>query len=356
MLKNGFTYTSLPGRVIFRAGAVEDVAAEAATLGCEQMLVLTTPQQAEDGARISALLGDRSAGVFSRATMHTPVSVTEEAMAVVNAKGVDGVVAFGGGSTIGLAKAIAYRTDLPQIAIATTYAGSEMTPILGQTDEGLKTTLRDMKVLPETVIYDVELTKTLPAWLSVVSGVNAMAHAVEALYAEDRNPVTSLMALEGIRALASGLPKIVADEGDEEGRGEAQYGAWLSASCLATVGMALHHKLCHTLGGTFDLPHAETHTIILPHAIAYNQPAEPAVMGQLAGVFGAESAAIGAFELISSLGAKTGLKELGMPEDGIEEAADLALKNAYWNPRPLEREALLRLLRAAWAGERPAVY
>ena len=184
-------------------------------------------------------------------------------------------MALGGGSTIGLAKAIALRTDLPQIAIPTTYAGSEMTPILGETKDGRKTTQKSMKVLPEVVIYDVDLTMTLPAGLSGTSGINAIAHAVEALYAEDANPIISVLAEQSIAALGRALPQIAADPSDREARSDAQYGAFLAGACLGSVGMALHHKLCHTLGGTFDLPHSETHTIVLPHALAYNAPAVP---------------------------------------------------------------------------------
>src|SRR5262249_49398149 len=161
------------------------------------------------------------------------------------------------------------RTDLPQIVVPTTYAGSEMTPILGETAGGAKTTQKTLKVLPEVVIYDVELTLSLPVAISGVSGMNAIAHAIEALYAQDANPVIELMALEGIRALAGALPRIAEAPKDVEARSDALYGAWLCGVCLGSVGMALHHKLCHTLGGSFGLPHAETHTVVLPHATRY---------------------------------------------------------------------------------------
>ena len=182
-------------------------------------------------------------------------------MAVVARERVDGLVAVGGGSTIGLAKAIALRTGLPQVAIPTTYAGSEMTDILGETEGGAKTTRRSEAVRPEAVIYDVELTRSLPPGLSATSGLNAIAHAAEALYARDGNPVIALMAEEGVRALAAALPAIVADPGDMAARGDALYGAWLCGLCLGAASMALHHKLAHVLGGSFDLPHAETHAV-----------------------------------------------------------------------------------------------
>ncbi len=204
---------------------------------------------------------------------------------------------MGGGSTTGLGKAIALRTDLPQIVLPTTYAGSEMTPILGETRDSAKTTLRDPKVLPEVVIYDVELTLGLPASVSAASGMNAIAHAVEALYARDRNPLISLAGEEGVAALARALPKILDAPRDHEARSEALYGAWLCGVCLGTVGMALHHKLCHALGGSFGLPHAETHAIVLPHAAAYNAPAAPAALACVARALGTDDAARGLDDL-----------------------------------------------------------
>jgi maleylacetate reductase len=263
------------------------------------------------------------------------------------------VVSLGGGSTTGLGKALALRTGVNQLCIPTTYAGSEMTPILGETKNGLKTTVGNKAVLPETVIYDVDLTLTLPVGLAATSGINAIAHAVEALYARDTNPVTSLMAEEGIRALARALPAIAAKSDDREARTEALYGAWLCGVCLGTVGMALHHKLCHTLGGTFDLPHAETHTIVLPHALAYNAPAVPDAMARIARAINAADAAQGLYDLARRLNAKLALRDIGMPESGIDKAVDLAVTNAYWNPRPLERNAIRDLIARAWSGEPP---
>ncbi len=260
---------------------------------------------------------------------------------------------IGGGSTIGLAKAIALRTDLPQIAIPTTYAGSEMTPILGETRDGLKVTTNTPKVLPEVVIYDVNLTLGLPAGISGVSGINAIAHAVEALYAQNRNPVISLQAAEGIRALASSLPRIARTPQDLAARSDAQYGAWLCGTCLGAVGMALHHKLCHTLGGTFNLPHAETHAIVLPHALAYNAPAVPDAMARLRKTLDTADPAVALYELADAVGAPRGLRDIGMPEAGIAQAAELAIANPYWNPRPIERDQIYGLLSRAWAGEPP---
>ncbi|WP_445493372.1 maleylacetate reductase [Rhodopseudomonas sp. RCAM05734] len=351
MMEN-FIYQAAPMRVLFGAGRLADLNAELDRLGIRRALVLTTPHRLEQGNSISAMIGDRAAGIYSGAAMHTPVEITEQAMQQVKLLSADGVVAVGGGSTIGLGKAIAFRTDLPQIVVPTSYAGSEMTPILGETQDGLKTTRSDLRILPETVIYDVELTRTLPAAFAVTSGINAIAHAVEALYARDGNPVISLMAEEGIRLLASALPRLV--NGDNaDARDDALRGAWLCGTCLGAVGMSLHHKLCHTLGGTFDLPHAETHTIVLPHAMAYNAPAVPVAASRVARALGASDAGQGLFDLAKGLGAKLALRDIGMPSDGIERAADIAVQNAYWNPRPLERDAIRDLIARAWDGERP---
>ena len=349
-----FIHDPLLPRVIFGSGTLTRLGPEVERLGARRVLVLSTPGRAEAQADgIAAALGERSAGVFAGAVMHTPVEVTEAALRVVKERGADALVAVGGGSTTGLGKAIALRTDLPQIVLPTTYAGSEMTPILGETIDGAKTTRRDPKVLPEVVIYDVDLTLDLPAGISAASGMNAMAHAVEALYARDRNPLVSLAAEAGIAALARALPRIMAAPRDGEVRAEALYGAWLCGFCLGTVGMALHHKLCHVLGGAFALPHAETHAIVLPHAAAYNAPAAPAAMARVARALGMEDAARGLYDLAGRLGLKRGLREVGMPEDGIAVAVERTLGGPYWNPRPLERGAIRDLLARAWRGEPP---
>jgi alcohol dehydrogenase class IV len=274
-------------------------------------------------------------------------------MSLVAQGGADGIVALGGGSTIGLGKAIALRTDLPQVVLPTTYAGSEMTPILGETRDGVKTTQSSPKVLPEVVIYDVDLTIGLPPPQSATSGLNAMAHAVEALYARDRNPMTEMMAIEGIRALADALPRIVRAPSDRAARSDALYGAWLCGSCLGAVGMALHHKLCHVLGGSLNLPHAETHAVVLPHALAYNAAAAPEAMSSLGKVFAGDPV-MALVELAKKLGAPTALRDIGMPYEGIEIATRAALANLYWNPQPLEEDKLRTLIARAWAGDPPA--
>lgn len=348
-----FDVTGSPARIVFGRGASASVPAILRDLGVGRALVLSTAAQKEAADAFACTLGKSCLGVFAGAVMHTPVAATEAALEVVGEQRVDSLVAFGGGSTIGLSKAIALRTDLPQIAVPTTYAGSEVTNILGQTENGRKTTLKSPKVIPEVVVYDPELTVTLPPAMSVTSGINALAHAVEGLYARDRNPLSAMMAAEGARALVEALPAIVAAPGDIAARERALVGSWLCGTVLGQVGMALHHKLCHTLGGLFDLPHAETHTVILPHATAFNGRAVPDQLAPLTAALGAEAPGQGLWDLAARLGAPRTLRELGMPEDGIAAAAEAAVANPYWNPRPVERDAIAALIRAAYSGERP---
>jgi maleylacetate reductase len=263
-------------------------------------------------------------------------------------------VAVGGGSAVGLGKAIALEHGLPVIAVPTTYAGSEMTPVWGLTEGGAKRTGRDLRVLPRSVVYDPEMTLTLPAGLSATSGMNAIAHAVEGLYAPDATPIISLMAEEGTRALAAALPRVVAHGADLDARGDAQYGAWLCGAVLAATTMSLHHKLCHTLGGTLDLPHAQTHTVVLPHALAYNAPAASDAVAALSRALGGvDDPARELWELAGRLGAPRSLAELGMQEADISRIAELAVANPYANPRPVTRDGVEALVRAAWAGHAP---
>jgi maleylacetate reductase len=348
-----FTYQVSPMRVVFGTGTLKCVPEELERFGIARALVLATPRQQAQLGDLQQLTGGRAAAAFNGAVVHTPFAVTERAMQVVRDVKPDGVLAIGAGAAVGLSKAIALRTDLPQLVVPTSYAGSEMTPVLGETRDGVKTTQSSPAILPEAVIYDVDLTVSMPAKFSAISGLNAIAHAAEALYARDANPITALMAQEAITRLASSLPEIVARPRDMAARSDALYGAWLCGVCLGTVGMALHHKLCHTVGALFDLPHAETHAVLLPHTIAYNTPAVPEAAGRIARAIGAPQAADGLFDLSARLGAPRSLAEIGMPEDGIEKAAELATRNPYWNPRPIEQRGIRDLLTRAWSGARP---
>ena len=351
-----FTYTANPSRVIFGPGSLAHLPAEIERLGCTRALVLSTPEQAGTAREVADLLGARAAGVFARAVMHVPIETAREARDEARRLGADCAVAIGGGSTTGLGKAIALDSGLPILAIPTTYAGSEMTTIYGITEGGVKKTGRDAKVLPRTVIYDPELTLGLPLAMTLTSAMNAIAHAAEGLYAHDGNPVIALMAEEGIRASAAAMAPLVANPRDLAARSDALYGAWLCGTVLGAISMGLHHKLCHALGGSFNLPHAETHTVVLPHALAYNAPHAREAMARIAralGVAGGERAPRALFDLAVRHGAPTSLRAIGMPESGLDRVADLAITNQYPNPRPLERTALRALLQRAFDGEPP---
>ncbi|HMQ29636.1 MAG TPA: maleylacetate reductase [Chloroflexaceae bacterium] len=348
-----FTHESFPVRVVFGAGSVARLADEAARLGLERALVLSTPGQRRLAEQAAATLGARAAAIHAGAVMHVPVESVAAARAEAGRLGADGYVAIGGGSTIGLAKGLALETGLPVVAVPTTYAGSEMTPIYGLTEGGVKRTGRDERVRPRAVIYDPELTLSLPAAVAGPSGINALAHCVEALYAHDASPITLLIAEEGIGALSAGLAAVIADPGGLEGRAQALYGAWLASAALASATLGLHHKLCHTVGGSFNLPHAEVHTVILPHAAAYNAPAAPQALARAARALGARSAPAALFDLAASLGAPTSLAAIGMREGDLDRAADLATRSPYPNPAPVTREGVRRLLDDAFHGRRP---
>lgn len=389
-----FVANGSAARVRFGPGVRRKAAEEIERLGARRALILSTPQQADVALAFAEDIGKLVAGVFSGAAMHTPVEVTEKAMQHLSEIKADCLVALGGGSTTGLGKAIAWRTDLPQIAIPTTYAGSEATPILGQTEKGKKTTISDPKIQPETVLYDAELVTSLPKGMTISSALNAIAHAAEALYARDRNPISTVMAIEGMKAFSNALPEAIRNPEDLDARGETLYGAWLCGAVLGQVGMALHHKLCHALGGSFGLPHAETHAIILPHAIAYNEANASEALAPISEIFGGEaprgsastdsasadsaststgsasaptgsaSASRGSASGVDSpgralrgfaegIGAPLALKDFGLAEGDLDRAADIASQNPYWNPSPIDRAGIRCLLGAAWEGNPP---
>ncbi|NUB42780.1 maleylacetate reductase [Fertoebacter nigrum] len=348
-----FVFPGLTTRVIFGSGTLAQVGAEVERLGHSRVLVLSTEGQQADAEALSARLGALSAGVFAQAAMHTPVEVTQTALAAFKASSATAVVSLGGGSTTGLGKAIAIRTGADQVVIPTTYAGSEMTDILGETAGGQKTTRRDPGIRPEVVIYDVDLTLTLPPALTVTSALNAIAHAVEAFYATDRNPVITAMCREALPAFRDGLPMIARDPRDTEARSQVLYGAWLCSTALGYVSMALHHKLAHVLGGSFNTPHADTHAILLPHTAGFNGAAVPGLLAPVTEAFGTSPGA-GLWDFASAVGAPLRLADLGLTEADLDRAADIAVQNPYANPRPFDRSAIRALLQDAWEGRRPA--
>lgn len=349
-----FLYTAHPSRVIFGSGTRTKTTEELDRLGISRAIVLATPPMADMAAEFARAIGNRAAVVYPGAAMHTPTNVTMAALLAVESAKANGILSVGGGSTVGLGKAIALRTGMPHLAVATTFAGSEMTSILGETENGIKTTQRTPKVLPQTVIYDPDLVVTMPPFIAGPSGMNAIAHAVEALYAEDANPVISMMAEESIRVLAGSLPQILSSPQNQDAWTEALYGAWLGGMCLGAVAMGIHHKICHTLGGSFDLNHADIHCLMIPYTAAYNRDAAPEAMRRAARAMHAMDAPSALYDLMLETATKKNLKEFGLTESDLEKAADLAVKNPYFNPRPVTREGVLEMLYAAYEGKRPS--
>jgi maleylacetate reductase len=347
-----FAYAQQPMRVTFGAGRLAALADEVDRLGLRRVLVISTPGGEARARRAADLLGSRAAGVYPHAVMHVPAETAEQAATTVRDASADGCIAIGGGSAIGLGKAVARREGLPLVVVPTTYSGSEMTPVWGETSGGAKRTGHDPAVLPASVVYDPELTTSLPVTTSVTSGMNAMAHAVEALYAPNASPIPSLLAEQSVRAMAEALPALAERPDALDARARALYGAWLAGSCLAATTTGLGHKLAHVLGGSFDLPHAETHTVLLPYVLAYNAPAAPEAMTALGRALHTDAPAKALHALATGLGAPGSLAELGLTEPDLDRAADLAVESSYPNPRPVTRDGVRELLGAALQGAR----
>jgi maleylacetate reductase len=365
-----FEHIALGQRVLFGAGrAARHVAQEAGRLGARRIMCITS--EFEQAFAETALALSEVTLWHTDVVQHVPVDTAEKARKAAADAGIDLIVCVGGGSTTGLAKGVALTTGIPIIAVPTTYAGSEATNVWGLTENDTKTTGVDDRVLPATVVYDAELTLSLPVPLSVASGLNALAHCVDSLWAPRADPINQALAAEGVRALADGLPRIAADPSDITGRETALYGAYLAAVAFASAGSGLHHKICHVLGGTFNLPHAETHATVLPYVLALNGPAAPGAAARLAaalrlGLAGCAPAEPGiepardALDLLNSLrrtlGAPTALRDYGFTEAGIPEAVGRILKAAPpSNPAAVTEASIGELLHAALVGAVPAV-
>jgi maleylacetate reductase len=348
-----FDYQALPWNIIFGAGAISRLPDELDKLGYKRAMVLVTPGQREQGEYLAGLLGARAVSVFDKAVMHVPASTVEQAMEEMERVNADCSVSLGGGSTTGLGKALALKKNLPNVAIPTSYAGSEMTNIWGITESERKVTGRDNLVVPTLTIYDPELTLSLPAKFAGASGLNAMAQAVVNVAVRNANPMVSLMALEAIRALSRSLPLIIADPENMEARADALFGACLAGASLGTGATGLHHRLCHTFGGTFNTPHAETHTVILPHVVAYNAGAVPEGTDKLALAMGVEDAAVGLMELARVVGAPTSLQAIGIKEEDLDKAAAIATETPVNNPEPVTKARVRALLDNAYYGRTP---
>ena len=348
-----FACDALPGRVVFGAGAARTALAdEVARLGVSRLLLIAAGGGETVARDLAAPLAGRIAGTFTGVRPHVPVEVADAARKQAAAIGADAVLSVGGGSATGTAKAVALTTGLPVIAVPTTYAGSEVTPVWGLSDGERKTTGVDMRVLPRLVIYDPELTVSLPGPLSAASGLNAVAHCVDGFWAPGRNPVSALAATEAIRVLAAALPAVARDGTDLGARSDLLYGAYLAGSAFAVTGSGLHHKICHVLGGRYGLPHAQTHAIMLPYVLAFNAPGAPDAASQIGQALGSEHPAAALQALAAQLGLPRGLREIGLAEDQLAEAARLIEPVVPAdNPVPAGAAALEVLLRHAWAGD-----
>jgi maleylacetate reductase len=345
-----FAYDALPGRVVFGVGSVERLGEEVDRLGAGRVLAIAG-RRAVDG--LVERLGDRWAGSFTDVQQHVPVEAATRALAAARQLRADCLVAMGGGSATGLAKAVALEHPVPIVAVPTTYSGSEVTPIYGLTGPDGKRTGRDLRVLPRVVVYDPALTAGLPAAVTGPSGMNALAHCVEALYAPGANPVTSLLAEEGAKVLHHGLPLAIAEPSDLAARSDALLGAWLAGAALAVAGVGIHHQLCHLLGGAYRLPHAELHAVVLPHAVRFVAPAARPQLARLAAGLGVDDAAGGLWDLARRLGTPASLAELGLAEAELDRAAEQAVATVVQTPRRAGVTELRGLLGDAWRGRRP---
>ncbi|MGW7426320.1 maleylacetate reductase [Streptomyces sp. NPDC054813] len=343
-----FVHDTLPQRVRFASGAAEEgLAAEVAALGARRVMVIAGAAEREFADRVTA--GLPVVHRHDDVVMHVPVEVAARARAAAAERDVDALVSVGGGSTTGLAKAVALTTGLPIVAVPTTYAGSEATAVWGLTEDSVKTTGTDVKVLPRAIVYDASLTLSLPVGLSVASGLNALAHCVDSMWAPRTDPINQALAAEGVRALRTGLPLVVKDPQALDGREQTLYGAYLAAVAFASAGSGLHHKVCHVLGGMFNLPHAQTHAVVLPHVLAFNVPFAPDAERRLAAAFGSPTAVEGLVGLRDRLGAPRSLRDLGMPRDGVAAVAEAVVAAApAGNPRPVTLDAITDLVRNAW--------
>ena len=350
-----FAHDTLGQRILFGSGqAAQLVADEVTRLGSQRVMLIAATYEAEIADKVTSDIS--IAGRFDEVVQHVPIEKAELARAMAVAEGIDLVVCVGGGSTTGFAKAVAMTTGIPIVAVPTTYAGSEATPVWGLTQAARKTTGIDPRVLPTTVIYDASLTYSLPVEMSVASGLNALAHCIDSMWAPKADPINQAFAVEGIRALAQGLPLIVTDPGSEEGREKSLYGAYLSAVSFGSAGSGIHHKICHVLGGTFNTPHAQTHATVLPYVLAFNSSAAPEAERRIAQAFDAPTALAGLQELRAKLDAPTALKDFGFHESDIAEAVSIALPIIPAdNPRAVTIENLTALLYAAWSGSTPTV-
>jgi maleylacetate reductase len=346
-LVQAFVYDAPAQRVVFGAGSLARTKEEAERLDLGRVLVIATPGSGRRlGARVVELLGARACGLHAEAVIHVPRAVAQAGLAAVRDRRADGLVAVGGGSAIGLAKIIALDTGLPIIAVPTTYSGSEATPIWGTSEGERKTTGRDVKVVPRTIIYDPDLTLALPAAVTAASAMNAMAHCVEGLWIPERTPVSVAFATEATRRFGAFLQRAVASGQDREARAECMIAAWLAGAVLV-AGTGLHHKLAHVLGG-FGLPHAETHAIILPHVTRFNVAAASEARERLCDALRSDDPAVTLLQLLQSFPIPQRLRDIGLAADKIVVAADQVASLGIKEPRSVSAAEVRDLLTAAY--------
>jgi maleylacetate reductase len=345
-----FIHEASAQRIVFGVGTIATVSTELDRMNVTRAVVLSTAGHRQLARQVADLLGECAVGQFHGAVPHTPVEVTEEALEYLRNRRPDAVVSVGGGSTTGLGKAVASRLGIQHLVIPTTYAGSELTPVLGETSGGEKTTRSGPELMPNTVLYDIELTATLPWSVTLSSAINAMAHAVEALYSPDASDRTDEMALQAVRSIDQGLRSLHDDRESLDARCELLYGAYLAGKCLGAVPMGLHHKVCHVLGGTFTLPHAPTHAVVLPYVMAYNEPVAPAAMSRIAEALDSDHAPSAAQSLVQDLGGPTALRDIGFARADIGRAAELVVSRPHSNPREVTLDGITQLLQQAFDG------
>jgi maleylacetate reductase len=348
-----FIWSAFPSRVVFAPGAVRRVPDEVARLEMRRVLVIGSGASAAALDNLHDALGDRVAGALRNAAQHVPSGIADDAVRLARDVAADIVVTLGGGSATGLGKAIAQARDLPLIAVPTTYAGSEMTPIWGRTSEGRKQTWSDERVLPRTVVYDPELFVGMPPRLAAASGMNALAHCLEALWSAGANPITSVLAHEGGRRLTAGLPRVVDDPNDVGTHASNLVGACLAGVALAQAGTGIHHRTCHVLGGGWNLPHAETHAVVLPHSTALVGARVPDAMAEASRLLEADDPPVAIFLLLERLRLPVSLAALGMPEDALEEAARRVMDASRNDPLVADEDAVRRMLGDAFVGRAP---
>ena len=351
-----FEYTPVPSRAVFAENAALKLKDEVEKLGASRIMIACSKGMVSRIAHVIDSLGTLCVSVYDGAKPHCPEQVAMEALDLYQKNKADCIVAVGGGSTIGIGKAIALRTDAKFIVIATTPCGSESTPIYGMLIGNQKKTGRDPRVIAKTTIYDPVLTTGINAHLTGTIGMNSLAHCVEALYAQVKSPVSDLFAIEGITVLTKGIKSSIVNPDDLNARSQVLYGGMLSGYCVNLAGIAIHHKICHVLGGHHGIPHGESNSVILPYAVAYNETAAPQAMEKIKTAMGTSSASGGIYDFAREINVPGSLKELGMREEHLDIAAMETFETTPYNPKLVDFKSVRALLQQAYEGVRPEAF